>query len=119
MPQDLAQAATELAAERFRAAERIGLRSKSLGGQETIAYDLSGDVGAGDGADCALSADGVLMLATRSTAPTRSTSDSPAFPPQLQARLEAKARDLADALADEGARRKAVGTGARTRSPAR
>jgi hypothetical protein len=42
VPQDLAQAATELAAERFRAAERIGLRSKSLGGQETIAYDLSG-----------------------------------------------------------------------------
>ena len=40
-PQDLVQAATELAAERFRAAERIGLRSKSLGGQETIAYDLS------------------------------------------------------------------------------
>jgi hypothetical protein len=42
VPQDLAQAATELAAERFRAAERIGVRSKSLGGQETIAYDLSG-----------------------------------------------------------------------------
>jgi hypothetical protein len=42
IPQDLAQAATELAAERFRAAERIGLRSKSLGGQETISYDLSG-----------------------------------------------------------------------------
>jgi hypothetical protein len=41
VPQDLAQAALELAAERFRAAERIGLRSKSLGGQETIAYDTS------------------------------------------------------------------------------
>jgi hypothetical protein len=41
-PQDLVQAATELAAERFRAAEHIGVRSKSLGGQETIAYDLSG-----------------------------------------------------------------------------
>ncbi len=41
IPQDLVQAATELAAERFRAAERIGLRSKSLGGQETIAYDGS------------------------------------------------------------------------------
>jgi hypothetical protein len=40
-PQDLAQAALELAAERFRAAERIGLRSKSLGGQETVAYDVS------------------------------------------------------------------------------
>jgi hypothetical protein len=42
IPQDLAQAATELAAERFRAADRIGLRSKSVGGQETIAYDVSG-----------------------------------------------------------------------------
>ena len=41
VPQDLAQAALELAAERFRAADRIGLRSKSLGGQETIAYDMS------------------------------------------------------------------------------
>ena len=41
VPQDLVQAATELAAERFRAADRIGLRTKSLGGQETIAYDLS------------------------------------------------------------------------------
>ncbi len=39
--QDVAQAALELAAERFRAAERIGLRSKSVGGQETIAYDAS------------------------------------------------------------------------------
>lgn len=42
VPQDLAEAATTLAAERFRAAEHIGVRSKSLGGQETIAYDLSG-----------------------------------------------------------------------------
>ncbi len=41
VPQDIAQAALELAAERFRAAERIGLRSKSVGGQETIAYDTS------------------------------------------------------------------------------
>jgi hypothetical protein len=41
VPQDVAQAALELAAERFRAADRIGLRSKSLGGQETIAYDMS------------------------------------------------------------------------------
>jgi hypothetical protein len=38
VPQDLVQAATELAAERFRAADHIGLSSKSLGGQETIAY---------------------------------------------------------------------------------
>jgi hypothetical protein len=41
VPQDIAQATLELAAERFRAAERIGLRSKSIGGQETIAYDMS------------------------------------------------------------------------------
>jgi hypothetical protein len=41
IPQDVAQAATELTAERFRAAERIGLKSKSVGGQETIAYDTS------------------------------------------------------------------------------
>jgi hypothetical protein len=41
VPQDIAQAALELAAERFRAAEHIGLRSKSIGGQETIAYDTS------------------------------------------------------------------------------
>ena len=41
IPQDVAQAATELAAERFRAAERIGLKSKSVGGQETISYDTS------------------------------------------------------------------------------
>ena len=40
-PQDVAQAALELSAERFRAAEHIGLRSKSVGGQETIAYDSS------------------------------------------------------------------------------
>ncbi len=42
VPQDLAQAALELAAERFRASDRIGLRSKSVGGQETISYDVSG-----------------------------------------------------------------------------
>ncbi len=41
VPQDLAQAALELAAGRFRAAERIGVKSKSMGGQETIAYDMS------------------------------------------------------------------------------
>jgi hypothetical protein len=42
IPQDIAQAALELSAERFRAAERIGLKSKSVGGQETITYDTSG-----------------------------------------------------------------------------
>ena len=41
IPQDIAQAALELSAERFRAADRIGLRSKSVGGQETISYDGS------------------------------------------------------------------------------
>ncbi len=38
IPQDVAQAALELAADRFRAADRIGLQSKSVGGQETISY---------------------------------------------------------------------------------
>jgi hypothetical protein len=42
IPQDISQAALELSAERFRASDRIGLRSKSLGGQETISYDVSG-----------------------------------------------------------------------------
>ncbi len=46
LPQDVAQAGLELAAERFRAAERIGLRSKSVGGQETIAYDTAAVSGA-------------------------------------------------------------------------
>jgi hypothetical protein len=41
LPQDVVQAATELTAERFRGAERIGLKSKSVGGQETISYDTS------------------------------------------------------------------------------
>jgi len=41
VPQDLAQAALEFAAERFRAADHIGLRSKSLGGQETITFDAA------------------------------------------------------------------------------
>jgi hypothetical protein len=41
VPQDIAQAALELAADRFRAADHIGLKSKSIGGQETIAYDTS------------------------------------------------------------------------------
>ena len=41
IPQDVAQAATELVAERFRAADRIGLRSKAVGGQETVSFDAS------------------------------------------------------------------------------
>ena len=41
VPQDVVQAATELAAERFRAADRIGLRSKAVGGQETVSFDTS------------------------------------------------------------------------------
>jgi hypothetical protein len=39
--QDVAQAALELAAERFRAADHISLKAKSAGGQETITYDAS------------------------------------------------------------------------------
>jgi hypothetical protein len=41
IPQDLTQAATELVAERFRAADRIGVRSKTVGGQETVSFDTS------------------------------------------------------------------------------
>ncbi len=41
IPQDIAQAATELVAERSRAADRIGLRSKAMGGQETVSFDTS------------------------------------------------------------------------------
>jgi hypothetical protein len=41
VPQDVAQAATELVAERFRAADRIGLRSKTVGGQETVSFDTA------------------------------------------------------------------------------
>ena len=41
VPQDITQATLELAAARFRAADHIGLNSKSIGGQETIAFDAS------------------------------------------------------------------------------
>ena len=62
VPQDLAQAALELAAERFRAAEHIGVRSKSLGGQETIAFDACADLGPGAGADPAVPTGGGVNL---------------------------------------------------------
>ena len=39
IPADLAQSAIEWTAQRFKAQSNIGLRSKSLGGQETISYD--------------------------------------------------------------------------------
>ena len=39
VPADLAQAATEWAAGRFKSQSYIGMRSKSLGGQETVSYD--------------------------------------------------------------------------------
>lgn len=38
-PADLAQAALEWIAYRFRASEHIGVRSKSLGGQEVVGYE--------------------------------------------------------------------------------
>jgi hypothetical protein len=41
IPADLAEAAMEWTAERYSYKSRIGLRSKSLGGQETVSYDLS------------------------------------------------------------------------------
>jgi hypothetical protein len=39
-PADVAQAAVELVGEAFRRRDRIGLSSKSLGGQEVIAFSL-------------------------------------------------------------------------------
>jgi hypothetical protein len=39
-PADIAQAANELVGEAFRRRERIGLSSKSLGGQEVVAFSL-------------------------------------------------------------------------------
>jgi hypothetical protein len=39
-PPDIAQAAAELVGEAFRRRDRIGLSSKSLGGQEVIAFSL-------------------------------------------------------------------------------
>lgn len=40
VPPDIEQAVWELVGERYRAQERIGLNSKSLGGQETVSYDI-------------------------------------------------------------------------------
>lgn len=42
VPQDLYQAATELAGERYSYKSRIGQSSRSLGGQETASYSLKG-----------------------------------------------------------------------------
>ena len=39
-PPDIGQAAVELVGEAFRRRDRIGLASKSLGGQEVIAFSL-------------------------------------------------------------------------------
>jgi hypothetical protein len=41
VPADLEQAVLELVGERYRYRDRIGLRSKSVGGHETISYDTS------------------------------------------------------------------------------
>lgn len=41
IPSDIEQACIEWVAERYRYKERIGFKSKSLGGQETASYDLS------------------------------------------------------------------------------
>jgi hypothetical protein len=40
IPQDLAQACIELVAERYKYKDRIGEKSKSLGGQESVSFDL-------------------------------------------------------------------------------
>ena len=100
VPQDVAQAATELAAERFRAAERIGLKSKSLGGQETIAYDTSADSGADSGDAAALQAGCGLMFALELDGLDEASARLDAYPAELAAALAAKAAELAAALAD-------------------
>ena len=40
VPPDVEQAVWELVGERYRAQDRIGLNSKTLGGQETVSYDI-------------------------------------------------------------------------------
>lgn len=42
VPADLAEACMEIVAERYRYRDRIGMASKSLGGQETVTYSLKG-----------------------------------------------------------------------------
>jgi hypothetical protein len=39
-PADIAQAAVELVGEAFRRRDRIGISSKTLGGQEVVAFSL-------------------------------------------------------------------------------
>ena len=41
VPMDLAQACIEVVAQRLVAGSRVGVKSKSLGGQETVSYDMS------------------------------------------------------------------------------
>ena len=41
VPADLAQAAMEWAAERYKYRDRIGMQSKALGGQETTSFAIS------------------------------------------------------------------------------
>jgi len=41
-PSDLEQACIDLAAFKYAGSQRIGIRSKSLGGQETVAFDTAG-----------------------------------------------------------------------------
>ena len=41
IPQDLAQACIETVAQRLAAGSRVGVKSKSLGGQESISYDMT------------------------------------------------------------------------------
>lgn len=42
VPADLGQACVELVAHRMAAGSRVGVKSKSLGGQETVSFDISG-----------------------------------------------------------------------------
>ena len=118
MPQDIAQAALELAAERFRAAERIGLRSKSIGGQETIAYDTSAMSAPIQAMLQPYKRSHPLMFALEFEGLEETSARLDAYPAALQAALGAKATELAAALADLVKNDKLSGAVLNTRSGA-
>ena len=115
VPQDIAQAALELAAERFRAAERIGLRSKSVGGQETIGYDTSADILDGAGASATLSPRGDVMLTLGLAGGDALDARLGAFPADSSPILPPKPR-LSPTPCRQGERRQAVRPGSQCRS---
>ena len=100
VPQDVAQAATELAAERFRSAERIGLRSKAVGGLETISYDIERDLRADPRDAAAVQASRGLMFALDLDGFDAAIARLDGLPAAIGAALAAKAAEAAAALAD-------------------